>query len=141
MMFDLPAAEQLIRRRVTGTVTAVLAERQRLDPVHGTKRQRGMKVREQRAAARRLPSERGSQDARIDSDEQQIPLPGKVSRSGLRDLIGRREVDEAVRQVDGGAREHAAVLRFAPQRGVADLVDRRHHTTTVSGRAARVIPV
>mgnify|MGYP003352939559 CR=1 FL=1 len=66
-------------------------ERQRLDPAHRGRIEIAIKMREQRAAPRRFPAERGAADA-VDAhrDEQQVVHAGKVFRGGLTHLACTR---------------------------------------------------
>ena len=104
-------------------MNAVGAERQRLDPERSGRIERRVEMREQRPAARDLPFERGAERLRVDGDEQQVALPGKMLRRGFPDLLGGGEMDIAVGDVDRRAVEAPGLLGRAPQRLGADLVD------------------
>jgi len=123
----------------------VRTERQRLDPPHGVERQHAVEVREQRAAAGQFPFECSAKGIGVDRDENEVVLPGEMFRGGLRNLLGGGKVDVAVGEVDRRASKLAHPLCRTPRGGVADFVDRLcadlAHTTTVSLRTARVIPV
>ena len=109
-------------------VAAVGTERQRLDLAHGRHRQRRVEMREQRAAARRLPAElprRAPRHRRATSSRPSWPAKCRAAVS--RTWAARREMDVAVGEVDRRAVETAGCLGLAPQRFRADLVDEFRH--------------
>lgn len=124
---------------------SVRAERQRLGPAHRGEWQIAVEVREQRAAARGFPFECRPEGVGIDRDENEVALPGEVFRGGLGDLVRGGKVDVAVGEVDRRASELTRAFGCSPRGGVTDFVDRLRarlaHTTTVSRRTARVMPV
>ena len=102
----------------------VRAERERLGPAHRAQRQLAVEMREQRAAARRLPFERRPERVGRDRDEHQVALAGEVFCHGFRDLVGGGKMDVAVGEIDRGAGEFARAFSRLPRRNVADFVDR-----------------
>src|SRR5579871_6895424 len=91
-----------------------------------------IEVREQLAVARAFPFERIAQHVRVNGNQEQAGLAGKMLSCGLSDLRCGREMDEAVADVDRAASEHTLPLRFAPGRCRADLVDLAHEGTESS---------
>ena len=90
-------------------VRAVRSERQILDPLRGGHGQLRVEVRKQRAAPRDLPLQLRARRVRVDRDDQEVALTLEVLRGGLADLRRGREVDVAVLEVDGCARERSGV--------------------------------
>src|SRR5437868_239250 len=78
-----------------------------LDPAHRVKRERAVEMGEQRAAARGLPFERRPERSRLDRDQEEVGLAGKMLGRGLNDLIGGGKMDVAVAAVDRRAAENA----------------------------------
>ena len=83
-------------------------------PAHRGERKLSVKMREQRAAARRLPLQLVAESIGIDGDQNEVALAGKPLGCGFRRLLGGREMDEAVAAVDGGAAVGAGPLGLAP---------------------------
>lgn len=108
-------------------MTAIGAERQRIDPPHGRHRQRAVEMREQVVVARALPFQRRPEDIGIDRQQQQIRLPGIMLRRRFGHLPRRREMDEAVAQVMGGAGEDAGRRGLRPFGRRQDAVDQSGH--------------
>ena len=95
-------------------MAAIGRKRQRVDTNHRGKLQLPIKMRKQRAAARRLPFQSVAQAGGVDAQQHKIALAGEMFRRGFGRLFGAGEMDEAVLHVDGRATEHAAALGFAP---------------------------
>src|SRR5690606_1068250 len=93
----------------------------------GRQWQRSVEMREEVAAAARLPAQRRPQRRGIDGDKQQIVPSGEMPRRRLGELCGGREMDVAVAPVDIGAVETARRLGFGPCPRRGDLVDRLLH--------------
>src|ERR1019366_3979286 len=104
-------------------VGAVGAERQRFDAADGGKVQLAIKMREQRAAARRFPFQFVAELCRIDVHQHEVVLTGEMLGRGRSRLRGAGKMNEAVAQIYLRAAERTAALGFAPQRGGADFVD------------------
>ena len=106
-----------------------------------------VKMREQSAAARRLPFQLVAESIGVDSDQHEVALVGKPLGRGFRRLLGNREMDEAVAAVRRGAAVCAGLFGIAPLGGGADFVDpgsrrfilRRARDTAGSGRARIII--
>lgn len=79
-------------------------------------------MREQIAAARRLPDQVAAEPVEIDGQQQQVAAPGEVPPRGLGQLRLGRHVDVAVGQIDGRAVVSALGDGGAPFGGVDDLV-------------------
>ena len=73
---------------VATRVAAVRPERQRLHPGHGRDRQAPVEMREERAAARRLPAQRRPERMGIHRHQHEVALPGEVLRGRFGDLAG-----------------------------------------------------
>src|SRR5215469_7775542 len=84
-------------------------------------------MREERATARDLPFESGTELFRIDRDQNEIALAGEVLRRGLGRLRTGREMDKAVLHIDAGAAENPGALGFGPFRGRQNLIDELRH--------------
>lgn len=100
---------------------AMIVERQRRDAGHGVERQRAIKVRKQRPAARDLPFQRIAQTSGVDSNQQQIGLTCEMFRRRLPRLFGGGEMNIAVGEIDRRARKDARRFRRAPFRRRDDL--------------------
>jgi len=70
-------------------VAAVRAQGERPDPDDGRKIERGVKMREQGAAARPFPFQGPAQPVAVDGGKEQVVLPGEMFRCGLAHLRGR----------------------------------------------------
>ena len=92
---------------------AAVAQHKRRDARDVVEGERRVKMREQGAAARDLPFQRVAKSRCVNGDEQEVVLAGEMFRRRFFDLIRSREMDEAVREVDGGAVEDAR--RFSPR--------------------------
>jgi len=114
-------------------VEAAVAERQRLGADDRAQRERCIKVRKQRAAARALPFQRGAKPVAVDADEDEIARAGEMPGRRFGDLRGGGEVNEAVGKIDRGAAKYAAALGLPPQRGGTDFIKGGQR----SGRAAQ----
>ena len=97
-------------------MAAVGSERQRIDADHGGQIELAIKMRKQRAAARRLPFQPRAEAGGIDVQQHEIALAGEMLGRGFGRLLGGGEMDEAVLHVDRRATEDAVALGFAPQR-------------------------
>ena len=75
-------------------------ERERPYPSHRVDAERTIEMGEQVASARGLPAEAITKITRSDGDEHEIALAIEVAAQGLGELGARREVDEAVPEVD-----------------------------------------
>jgi hypothetical protein len=106
-------------------VPAIRRKRQRLDFGHRLKIKIAIKMRKQSATARGLPSKSLAEAARIHAHQHEVRLTREMFRRGLRHLLGRGEMNEAVTQVGLRAVENARALGLPPQRGWADFVDDR----------------
>src|SRR5689334_8784162 len=115
----MPDADLSVQQRKPGRKLRLssLSERENVFAV-GAKRQRnhvdcvlhverGVKMREQRAAARRLPLQNAAECVALDRDENKVRLAGEMLRRGFLDLLGGGEMDVAVLQVDRCAAEDA----------------------------------
>lgn len=65
--------------------------------------ERLIKVRKEGAASRRLPSQVLAEPTHVDGDQQEVILVRKMPLQSPRDLIGGRQVDEAVARIIAGA--------------------------------------
>src|SRR5690606_3383679 len=99
---------------------------QALDGLHRIKRKRPIQVREERATAGSLPSQRIAEPGRINADQDEIITTGKMTANRLLQLAGGRQMNETVAFVIG--RPVVTPCRFGgpPLFGAADLVDRLH---------------
>jgi hypothetical protein len=77
-------------------MAALRIKREWFDAQHRAELKGAVEVREQRAAARRLPFEVLAQHRGIDTHEQEIALSGEMLFRGLNRLRCGREMDEAV---------------------------------------------
>ncbi len=102
------------------------AERQRLRPAHIPHGERGVQMRKELAAARRLPAQRLAQPLGRDRDQQQPRTPREVPGGGLARLRSGRRNGCSRPQVDRRAGEAAGSLGPGPVLGRMDLVDQRH---------------
>src|SRR5437762_2701667 len=75
-------------------VAAGFVQRQRIDAVGGLHIQRRVEMREQRAAARRLPLQLVAERIGVNRDQHEIALAGKPFCRGLGSLLGGGEMDE-----------------------------------------------
>ena len=80
-------------------MTVVVVELEPVDRQDRFEGKRAIEMREQVTAAGRLPFEGLAQPLRIDGDEQQILLPGVIFGEGARDLVSRRQMDEAIAEI------------------------------------------
>ena len=71
-------------------------------------------MREKRPAARNLPFHGMAKRGEIDLGEHEPGLSSKVLRCRPRDLIGRRKMDETIRQIDRRSSENADRLPRIP---------------------------
>src|ERR1700730_8886314 len=97
----------------------------RFDALHRAERERAIQVREQRAPARLLPFQRRPERLRIDRDEQEVFLPGKMLGERGFDLLGGGEMDVAVLVIGGRPAENLRTLGLAPQGRRANFVNYR----------------
>src|SRR5439155_19287171 len=83
------------------------SERQRVHTQDGSEIQTCVKVRKERAAARRLPSQPVAQPCGVNAHQQQVALTGEMFCSGFHHLCGAGEMDEAILLIDRRAMEDA----------------------------------
>jgi hypothetical protein len=102
--------------------------RERPRPAYRAQRQRGIEVRENIAAAGALPFELCAQCVRIDGDQDQVGLPGKMLCRGLGKLGRGGKMNEAVTRVDGRSVKLTSGLSGPPQGLFADFVNRHHQS-------------
>ena len=81
---------------------------------HHVDRQFGVEMREHLAAARFFPADRVAEPDEIDLDEHQIGLAGEMLGQRSFELLGGREVDIAVGDVDRGAAKDAFAFEIGP---------------------------
>ena len=96
-------------------MAAVGAEGQGLHARNGRQLEIAIKVRKQRAAARRLPFQSVAEFCAVDAHQQQTVLASEMLPSGFDDLIGAREMNEAVAAIDFGAVKDSSALSRPPQ--------------------------
>ena len=109
--------------RLPKTWRAVRAKRQRARPDDGAHRQGGVKMREERAAPRRLPAQVRTQGFGVDRRQGQVASAGEPFRRRLRGLIRGRKMDESVGAIDRRAGKDAGRLGLGPFFGRNDLID------------------
>src|SRR5690242_17679804 len=78
------------------TVDPIGSESQRLDRMDAAQRQVPVQMGKKRAAARWLPFERRAERRRLDRDQQEVVLAGKMPSGGFAHLLGGGEMDVAV---------------------------------------------
>ena len=66
-------------------------------------------------AARGLISQGVAEPCAVNSDQEKVILPGEMLRSGLAQLCGGGEVDEAVGEINGRPLETPRRLGLAPE--------------------------
>ena len=94
---------------------AAVAQRQRLDARDVVEGERRVKMREQARRRARPPiSARRRVSMASMATSRRSVLAGEMFRRRFFDLIRGREMDEAVREVDGGAAEDARRFSRAP---------------------------
>src|SRR5687767_1084390 len=98
-------------------------------------------MREQRAAARRLPFERRAKAVGVDGEQHEAGLAGAVFGRALPNLRPAREMDEAVSLVLRGARVGAAAARRLPFLALADVIDHAHGRRLTHPRATSMSKV
>ena len=81
-------------------VTAGFIERQGIDALDRFERKLAIKMRKQRAAARRLPLQLVAERVSVDRDQHQVALSRKPLRCGFGSLFGGGEMDKAVFHID-----------------------------------------
>ena len=74
-------------------------------------------------AARGLISQGVAEPCAVNSDQEKVILPGEMLRSGLAQLCGGGEVDEAVGEINGRPLETPRRLGLAPEAARCDLED------------------
>ena len=120
-----------------GRMCGRLARAQRLGPQHRGKIERRVKMRKQRAAARRLPFQLGPETLRIDGEQHETGLAGEMLGQRAFELMGGGEMDEAVADIVGRAFE----TPFAPRPFVGgfgqDFIDGLGHGRGDSSRLVR----
>ena len=84
-------------------------------------------MREQRAAARRLPAQRLPKPIRIERNEDEPLLPGEMRGERSRKLMAGREMDEAIAGVVGRAVETSRSPRLLEGGLAQDFIDRLCH--------------
>ncbi len=67
-------------------------------------------MREERPATRDFPDKPVTQRSGVERYQQESVLPGEMLRGRFLDLIGGRQMDEAIGQIDGGTFEYAVLL-------------------------------
>lgn len=77
----------------------VRSERQRFDLDNGGEVERAVEMRKQIPGARRLPFQLRAELAGVHAHQKQIMYSCKVFRRGLRNLIGRREMNETIASI------------------------------------------
>lgn len=94
-------------------------------PDHFVTVQRTVKMREQQAAARWLPSQGVAKCIGVAGQKPKPILAGKVffQRAGQR--FGGREMDESIGQIDRRAKRPGLILKLLPFRAAKHFVD--HH--------------
>jgi len=83
-----------------------------------------MNMGKEGAAARRLPFEMVEIGGK--GDQHQIPLPREVAGRRLAHLMGSREMDETIGQIDGGTGIVALPCGNLPLIGAADHEEKTH---------------
>ena len=107
-------------------MSTVGAERHRFDETNGGQGQSSVEMREERSAARGLETQRLAERLSLDRDQVKIVASREMLRGRLGQLLGRREMDEAVALIDRRAAIDALPLRLAPFRVSANLEDEGH---------------
>ena len=105
---------------------AIRAKRQGLDASDGGQIEIAVKMRKQSPATRRLPFQSGAKLARVNTDQQQIALTGKVLGSGLHNLGRSGKMNEIVSSIDLGAAEYTGSLCFPPECGRTNFIQCLH---------------
>ena len=107
-------------------MSTIGAERHLLDEANCRQGQCPVEMREESAAARRLETQRRAERLRVDRNQDEIIASGKMPRGRFRQLLGCREMDEAVALVDRRAAIDALLLGAPPLGVSADLEDEAH---------------
>jgi len=95
-------------------VPAVGAERQRLDARYRGKIEVTVKMRKQRATARRFPFQTITQSLGVDAHKQQVALSGEMFCGRFCDLRGIGKMDEAVTAIHLRSAKYGSALGFTP---------------------------
>ncbi len=103
---------------------------------HRVHRQRRIKVRKQRSAARGLEAQVLAEPFWVNRNEQQISVTAEIFLGGLFSLRGCREMDEPILKIDRSAVEPSLVLSLSPQSGGSNFID-QIHDETFAGLSAR----
>ena len=95
--------------------TAVCVEHERTHADRERRRQLGVEVREEFAAARWFPSQRTRRAPRLELDQHEIVLAPEMFAECARELVVLRQMDEAVAPVVGGPGKRTAPARVLPR--------------------------
>jgi hypothetical protein len=98
-------------------------ERQRLLPQSNCCRERGIEVREQISAARCLPNKSGTEFLIGNGDEQKITNAFEMFGCCAPNLMGRREMYEAVARIIRGAAVDTRTACCTPRIFLDNLID------------------
>ena len=121
-------------------MAAARRERERLDGRHGVEGQRRIKMRKQRADARRLEAQGVAEPFGGDRDQHEIGAAGEMFGRSLFSLRRGRKMDEAIFDVVRRAIETAALLRLTPQRRGTDFLDEIHFELSLVLHQSGILP-